>query len=137
MSEPGLDLEQWLRGYVSRNGGVAGTVHLRAQEQLELRAAVNIPPKVAEIVRQIPKGKGMAGLAWERDEPVHTCNLKTDDSGDVRPGARAVDANAAVAIPIHDDAGGIRGVVGIAYMGERDITEQELGALREEAERLP
>jgi DNA-binding IclR family transcriptional regulator len=48
-----------------------------------------------------------------------------------------VDANAAVAIPIHDASGAIRGVVGIAYMGERDITEAELAALREQAERIP
>jgi hypothetical protein len=129
--------EQWLRSYIERNGGVAGTVHLRARDQLVLAAAVNIPPKVADIVREIPRGKGMAGLAWERGEPVHTCNLKTDATGDVRPGAKAVDANAAVAIPIHDAAGDVRGVVGIAYMGERDITEQELEALRAEAERLP
>jgi hypothetical protein len=129
--------EQWLRSYIERNGGVAGTVHLRARDQLVLAAAVNIPPKVADVVREIPRGKGMAGLAWERGEPVHTCNLKTDASGDVRPGAKAVDANAAVAIPIHDAAGEVRGVVGIAYMGERDITEQELEALRAEAERLP
>jgi L-methionine (R)-S-oxide reductase len=79
----------------------------------------------------------MAGLAWERDEPVHTCNLKSDASGDVRPGAKAVDANAAVAIPIHDRAGQIRGVVGIAYMGERDISKQELDGLRTQAEQLP
>jgi hypothetical protein len=137
MSDATNDLDQWLRSYIARNGGVAGTVHLRGSDQLELRAAVNIPPKVAEIVRAIPRGKGMAGLAWERDEPVHTCNLKTDASGDVRPGAKAVDANAAVAIPIHDRAGQIRGVVGIAYMGERDITEQELDALRAQAEQLP
>ena len=40
-------------------------------------------------------------------------------------------------IPIHDAAGTIRGVVGIAYMGERDITEAELAGLREQAEALP
>jgi L-methionine (R)-S-oxide reductase len=115
-------------------------VHLRgaaSEAPLELKAAVNIPPKVKEIVAAIPKGKGMAGLAWERDQPVHTCNLKDDKTGDVRPGAKAVDANAAVAIPIHDAGGAIRGVVGIAYMGERDITETELETLREQAERLP
>jgi L-methionine (R)-S-oxide reductase len=137
MSDAEKDLEQWLRDYVQRNGGVAGTVHLRGSEQLELRAAVNIPPKVIEIVKQIPKGKGMAGLAWERDQPVHTCNLKSDTTGDVRPGAKAVDANAAVAIPIHDASGALRGVVGIAYMGERDLTETELDGLRTQAEALP
>lgn len=131
------DIEAWLRDYVQRNGGVAGTVHLRGSEQLELKAALNIPPKVTQIVQLIPKGKGMAGLAWERDAPVHTCNLKDDKSGDVRPGAKAVDANAAVAIPIHDAHGAIRGVVGIAYMGERAIDEAELTSLREQAERLP
>lgn len=136
MSGQQESLEQWLRAYVQQNGGVAGTVHLRGQEQLELRASVNIPPKVVDIVRTIPKGKGMAGLAWERDEAVHTCNLKSDESGDVRPGAKAVDANAAVAIPIHDAEGKVRGVVGIAYMGERDITERELEALRAQAEAL-
>jgi hypothetical protein len=129
--------EQWLRSYIERNGGVAGTVHVLERDQLVLAAAVNIPPKVKDIVSAIPRGKGMAGLAWERDEPVHTCNLKTDESGDVRPGAKAVDANAAVAIPVHDAGGAIRGVVGIAYLGERDITERELDALRAEAEQLP
>jgi len=133
-------LQAWLSEWIEQNGGVAGTVHLRdahGEAPLELKAAVNIPPKVKEIVAAIPKGKGMAGLAWERDQPVHTCNLKDDKTGDVRPGAKAVDANAAVAIPIHDASGKIRGVVGIAYMGERDITEAELAALREQAERIP
>jgi hypothetical protein len=137
MAESSVDLEAWLRSYVQKNGGVAGTVHLRGSEQLELKASVNIPPKVVEIVRGIPIGKGMAGLAWERDQPVHTCNLKDDASGDVRPGAKAVDANAAVAIPIHDARGQVRGVVGIAYMGEREIDQLELRSLGEQAERLP
>jgi hypothetical protein len=136
MSDSQKDLEAWLRRYVSSHGGVAGTVHLRGAEQLELLAAVNIPPKVVEVVQRIPKGKGMAGLAWERDEAVSTCNLKTDRSGDVRPGAKAVDANAAVAIPIHDAAGDVRGVVGIAYMGERDMDAEELAELTREAETL-
>lgn len=134
------ELQQWLAEYVQRNGGVAGTVHLRepgGEAPLALKAALNIPPKVQEIVAAIPKGKGMAGLAWERDEPVHTCNLKDDETGDVRPGAKAVDANAAVAIPIHDGRGAIRGVVGIAYLGEREITSDELASLSEQAERIP
>ena len=139
MSNP-VDHEAWLRAFVQQNGAVAGTIHLlgsQAPQTLALNAAVNIPPKVREIVAVIPRGKGMAGLAWERDEPVHTCNLKTDASGDVRPGAKAVDANAAVAIPIHDARGALRGVVGIAFMGERDITQAELDALTAEAEALP
>jgi len=136
MSEEQNDRETWLRDYVTKNGGVAGTIHLRGSRELELEASLNIPPKVIEVVGRIPRGKGMAGLAWERNEPVTTCNLKTDETGDVRPGAKAVDANAAVAIPIHDARGEVRGVVGIAYMGERDMTPEELASLIEQAEAL-
>jgi hypothetical protein len=137
MSEAANAIESWLRGWIETNGGVAGTVHLRQGDDLMLTAAVNIPPPVATVVRVVPKGKGMAGLAFERNAPVSTCNLKTDTTGDVRPGAKAVNANAAVAIPIHDGAGEIRGVVGIAYMGERAMDESELARLTREAEALP
>jgi hypothetical protein len=131
------DLSQWLQRYVEDNGGVAGTVHLMSEGVLQLRASVNIPPKVVEVTRTIPRGKGMAGLAWERDAPVSTCNLKTDETGDVRPGAKAVNAQAAVAIPVHGEAGEIRGVVGIAYAGERDMDDDELAGLRAQVEALP
>ncbi len=131
------DAESWLKDFIARHGGVAGTIHAIDGEILAMRAAVNIPPRVVEVTRSIPRGKGMAGLAWERDAPVHTCNLKSDETGDVRPGAKAVDANAAVALPVHAAGGAVRGVVGIAWMGERDITERELAALGAEAEAAP
>lgn len=137
MSEAATAIEIWLKQWIAENGGVAGTVHLRRGDDLVLSASVNIPPKVAAIVNLVPKGKGMAGLAFERNTAVSTCNLKTDTSGDVRPGAKAVDANAAVAIPIHDAAGEVRGVVGIAYLGERDMEDAELQRLTREAEALP
>jgi hypothetical protein len=129
--------ESWLKAFIAKHGGVAGTIHAVAGEVLALRASVNIPPPVVVVTQSIPSGKGMAGLAWERDAPVHTCNLKSDATGDVRPGAKAVDANAAVALPVHGEGGAVRGVVGIAWMGERDITEGELAALSGEAEAAP
>jgi L-methionine (R)-S-oxide reductase len=134
---PGNDMERWLEGFVNDNGGVSGTLHLLRDGVLVLQAAVNIPPPVVAIVQQIPKGKGMAGLAWERDAAVDTCNLKTDSSGDVRPGARAVNAQAAVAIPIHDPSGAVRGVAGIAYRGERELPAAELAGLTRQAEAAP
>ncbi|MBT2408255.1 MULTISPECIES: GAF domain-containing protein [unclassified Streptomyces] len=137
MSEAANAIETWLRQWISAHGGVAGTVHLRRGDDMTLAAAVNIPPPVVAIVGVVPKGKGMAGLAFERDVPVSTCNLKTDTTGDVRPGAKAVDANAAVAIPVHDAAGEIRGVVGIAYRGERAMDDGELALLTREAEAVP
>jgi hypothetical protein len=121
--------EDRLREFIGAHGGVAGTLHVLDQERLRLRAAHNIPEKVQQITAEIPKGKGMAGLAWERRIPVSTCNLQTDQTGDVRPGARAVGAQAAVAIPLFARSQGpesLWGVVGIAFADERDITDADL-----------
>lgn len=135
--DPQNKLTQWLRGFLDAHGGAAGTVHRRAGDDLELRAAINIPPPVLAAVQRVPRGKGMAGLALERDAPVSTCNLQTDRSGDVRPGARAVDAQAAVALPVHAADGQVRAVVGIAFVGERDLSEADLAALGRAAQALP
>jgi L-methionine (R)-S-oxide reductase len=130
-------VEQWLQSFVSGNGGAAGTVHRVEDGELVLRAAYNIPEPVRRITARIPRGKGMAGLALERNQPVSTCNLKTDSTGDVRPGAKAVDAKAAVALPVHDSGGQVRAVVGIAYADERDLDDAQLAELSTRAKALP
>lgn len=132
-----MTTEAWLRSFLSAHGGVAGTVHFLQGEVLKLESSVNIPPPVVKVTEIIPKGKGMAGLAWERDEVVATCNLKSDNSGDVRPGAKAVDAQAALAIPVRGPAGDLRAVVGIAFMSERNFSDQELQAFQTAAASLP
>ena len=71
----------------------------------------------------------MAGLALERNSPVQTCNLREDRTGDVRPGARAVDAKAAVALPVHDPSGAVVAVAGIAFDHERELGPDELERL--------
>jgi L-methionine (R)-S-oxide reductase len=131
----GTDL--WLQDFVRGNGGAAGTVHLVEGGGLVLAAAFNIPEPVRRVTARIPRGKGMAGLALERNAPVSTCNLKTDTTGDVRPGAKAVDAKAAVALPVRDSRGDVRAVVGIAYPDERDLSDAHLAELTESAGRLP
>ena len=130
-------LETWLRTFLEAHGGIAGTVHVRGDEALLLRAAVNIPPPVVRATESVPKGKGMAGLAWERSRAVAVCNLKTDASGDVRPGAKAVAAQAALAIPVRDAAGDVRAVVGIAFLGEREFSDGDLDRFEREAGALP
>ena len=79
----------------------------------------------------------MAGLAWERGEVVATCNLKDDRSGDVRPGAKAVDARAALAIPVRCPSGELRAVVGVAFSGERDFSAEDLARFEAAAAALP
>ena len=127
----------WLRDLLGRHAAVSGTVHVVRGDVLEIVAAVNIPPKVIEITASIPMGKGMAGLAWQHDKPIQTCNLKEDTSGQVRPGAKAVDARAAVAIPIHDGSGTVRAVVGLAWMDERELADAELAKITADARTLP
>lgn len=134
-------LQAWLEACLATCGGFAGTVHRRetldGSERLRLAAAVNIPAPVLAAVETVPRGKGMAGLAWERRLPVQTCNLQTDATGDVRPGARAVDAQAAVALPVFGPDGALRGVVGFAFRGERTLAGDELAALTALAARWP
>jgi L-methionine (R)-S-oxide reductase len=128
----------WLRAFLREHGGVAGTVHRAiADDMLALDAAVNIPEPVQRATERVPRGKGMAGLAMADNRSVSTCNLKDDRSGQVRPGAKAVDATAAVAIPVRDASGLVRAVVGIAWAGEHALGHGELLALEESASALP
>ena len=130
-------LNEWFAGLLRRHGGVAGTVHVVRGDLLEIAAAINIPPKVQEITAQIPLGKGMAGLAWQHDKPIQTCNLKEDATGSVKPGAKAVDARAAVALPVHDGSGTVRAIVGLAWMDERELPADEIAAIAKDAASLP
>jgi L-methionine (R)-S-oxide reductase len=98
---------------------------------------VNLPPKVIELTEMIPLGKGMAGLAWQHDKPIQTCNLKDDTSGAVRPGAKAVDAKAAVALPVHDGAGKVRAIVGLAWLHERELPDDEIAVIDGDTITLP
>ena len=136
---PVLDetMNAWLRDLLGRHAAVAGTVHVVKDGVLAITAAHNIPPKVQEVTASIPIAKGMAGLAWQHDKPIQTCNLKDDNSGAVKPGAKAVDARAAVALPVHDAAGTVRAVVGLAWMDERVLDDETLAAIAKDSASLP
>ena len=129
--------QQWLEGFIGRERGLAGTVHRVRGADLHLTAALNIPPPVLAAVATVARGKGMAGLAQERAKPVQTCNLKDDDSGQVRPLARTVDGRAAVALPVMAADGAVRAVVGISFGYEGEIAAEAERALAEAAATLP
>ncbi|MGB9180558.1 MAG: hypothetical protein WCB68_15095 [Pyrinomonadaceae bacterium] len=137
MYEQNQAQQAWLESFIAQHDGIAGTVHVQRGEDLYLTAAHNIPPQVAAIVARVPHGKGMAGLAQVRKEPVQTCNLQTDETGNIKPGAKAVDAQAAVALPVLDDAGAVRAVVGIAWSKEGEIGSAEEQAMMRLTASLP
>ena len=100
---------------------------------LILKAHVGVPPQVVQIVSEVPIGKGMAGLAAQRNEPVSTCNIQGDRSGDVRPGAAQTGVGGAIVVPIRDAAGQAVGALGIGVRREHDYSEAETARLLDEA----
>jgi putative methionine-R-sulfoxide reductase with GAF domain len=90
---------------------------------------------VLGIVKVVPVGKGMAGLAAERKCAVNSCNLQQDTTGDVRPGARATGLAGSVAVPVLSADGRVLGVVGVATRAERTFTtdDEQTVAIRSRA----
>ena len=130
------DLQDWLRGFLTDAGAVAGTVHLHEAGGLRLAADINIPPPLRQAVEWVPTGKGMAGLALERGQPMQTCNLQEDRSAEIKPGAKAVGAKAAVALPVRGPGGGIVAIVGAAWMQELELDAATVDRLLQSAARL-
>ncbi len=118
---------------MAENGGVAGSVHRVEAGALHITGALRLPPPVIAATTVIPRGKGMAGLAWERNTPIQTCNLQTDASGTVKPGARAVSAQAALALPVRSADGAVIAIVGIAWADERVLDDAATASLMTQA----
>ena len=108
----------------------AGTIHsLGPQSQmLHLRARRNIPDELLPRIQKIPIGKGMAGLAAERRQPVQVCNLQTDKSGAARPGAKETSMEGCIAVPILADDR-VVGVLGVAKPTAYEYSETEITLL--------
>jgi GAF domain-containing protein len=122
--------DRLLHDALAAHGCSTGTLHVLddTDGQLKLAAHVGLPEHVAAIVAVVPVGKGMAGLAAQRQEPVQTCNLQTDTTGDIRPGAKAVPVQASIAVPMLVD-GRLRGVLGFARADYHEWSAEELTAL--------
>jgi L-methionine (R)-S-oxide reductase len=102
-----------------------GTIHqLGADGLLHLLAQRGLPPFVLDKVQVIPIGKGMAGIAAQRREPVQVCNLQTDASGVVRPGAKMTQMEGSLAAPMLDGER-LWGVFGVAKPVAYDFTADE------------
>ncbi len=123
MFEKNTEHQQWLEDSIANLDAAAGTIHIQRGEDLYLSAALRIPEPVLAIVAHVSHGKGMAGAAQLSKAPVQTCNLQDDKSGNIRPGAKAVGAQAAIAIPLLSKAGDVMAVVGFAWQKEGDPAE--------------
>ena len=129
------ELQSVLVASLEHFGCQAGTVHLLRDGVLKLAAHSGIPAPVVQIVDTVPIGKGIAGLAAERKEPITICNLQTDSSGQARPGAKATGMEGSLAVPMLTN-GELRGVLGIAKASAYDWSDSETKLLLEIAGRL-
>ena len=115
----------------------AGTIHWLDPKSgmLTLGAHHNIPPQITAIVATVPIGKGIAGLAAERREPIALCNLQTDTSGQARPAAKSTGMEGSLAVPmlVNDQ---LRGVLGVAKACAYDWSADEKAQLMAFATRL-
>ena len=128
--ESAASLDEALRVTIEHFLADSGTIHLLgADGVLHLKAAsAGIPQVVLDVVRTVPVGKGMAGLAVERRQPVTICNIQTDTSGDVRPGAKATGLEGAIVVPVLAGERAV-GALGIANRAARTFTEAETAEL--------
>jgi signal transduction protein with GAF and PtsI domain len=111
-----------------------GTIHDLdpATGLLRLRAQRGIPDVLMPRLQRIPIGKGMAGIAAERREPVQVCNLQTDASGVAKPAAKETRMEGSIAAPMLLGEQ-LRGVLGVAKPTPYEFTAEETALLMEAA----
>jgi L-methionine (R)-S-oxide reductase len=115
---------------IERFAAESGTIHLLHDDGVLhlVAASAGIPSAVVDTVRRVPVGKGMAGLAVERRQPVNACNIQTDTTGDVRPGAKVTGLQGSIVVPLLRGGDAV-GALGIANHRERVFTEDEAALL--------
>ncbi len=117
---------EFLAQTIAEFGCTTGTLHRLdpADRHLKLVAHQGIPEALMPIIQSIPVGKGIAGVAAERQEPVEMCNLQTDTSGVARTGAKQTHVQGTLAVPVLD-GGRLCGTLGIGKLVPYDFTAEE------------
>lgn len=124
------DWQAVLDACIAALSGTTGTLHRLdpADGMLKLLAHRGIPPQLMPVVQVIPVGKGIAGAAAERREPVELCNLQKDLGGVAKEGARQTNVQGSLAVPCLRD-GEVRGTLGVGLMVPHDFSEDEKSRL--------
>lgn len=125
-----IDWSQLLDKVISYFDCTTGTIHFidKKTSLLKLQAHQNIPAFLIPKLSEIPIGKGMAGIAAQRREPVEMCNLQTDESGVARPAAKETKVEGSIVVPLLLE-GILYGTLGIAKPVPYDFTEKEINDL--------
>lgn len=121
------DWAQFLRQVLAEFDCVTGTLHRLdpADNLLKLVASERIPEVLMPVIQSIPIGKGVAGAAAQRKEPVEICNLQTDTSGVAKPDAKKTNVQGSLAVPVLGENDVLCGTLGIGKMEAHDFSAEE------------
>ncbi len=130
LNQPLRSWQKVLSEILSSFDCTTGTIHFLAPHttQLKLEVHQGIPEFLIPKLSEIPIGKGMAGIAAERRQPVEMCNLQTDDSGVARPAAKETKVEGSIAVPMMLD-GILYGTLGVAKPTSYNFKQEEVSDL--------
>ncbi len=109
-------------------GCQTGTIHQTAGDgtTLTLVSQIGVPDHLLDKITSIPFGKGIAGVAAERKEPVELCNLQQDLGGIAKADARQTGVSGSLAVPIFSESSGkVIGTLGIGKFAPYEFTTAE------------
>ncbi|WP_035603544.1 GAF domain-containing protein [Haloferula sp. BvORR071] len=126
------DPAAWLDEVLCAFNCQTGTLHRTdgSGEFLELVIQRGVPEFLLPKISHIPFGKGIAGVAAERREPVELCNLQEDLGGVARPDARQTQVSGSLAVPVFSpDGTQVLGTLGVGMQAPHDFSDDEKARL--------
>src|SRR6478752_7939672 len=127
------DWNVMLNSILENFGCQTGTIHQANRRQtLLLVCQTGLPDFLLEKISNIPFGKGIAGAAAERGEPVELRNLQQDLGGVAKPDAQKTGVSGSLAVPIFSKTSGeVIGTLGIGKFAPYEFTAAEKNRLME------
>lgn len=131
------DPAAWLAEVLGAFNCQTGTLHRADGEFLDLVVQTGVPEFLLPKISRIPFGKGIAGVAAERREPVELCNLQEDLGGVARPDARQTQVSGSLAVPVlSPDGTKVLGTLGVGMHAPHDFSDDEKSRLAAIAARV-
>lgn len=134
--ETHTDWHGLLGGILAEFGCQTGTIHFTQADgnTLALVCQIGVPEILLDRISVIPFGKGIAGAAAERGEPVELCNLQQDLGGVAKVDARKTGVSGSLAVPVFATGSStVIGTLGIGMSDPHDFTAEETQRLEEHA----
>lgn len=125
---PFVNWNALLGSILEKFGCQTGTIHQASDgaNTLTLVSQIGVPDFLIEKIATIPFGKGIAGVAAERQEPVELCNLQEDLGGVARVDARQTGVSGSLAVPVFSSlSGAVIGTLGIGKFEPYEFTAAE------------